>query len=301
VKLLPKAILLSILAAILVACSAVTPKPPNLSETPVPTATVLPSSTLTPRPSATPTPIPTLLPTPTPETPTPIPTWPTLTASPTLPDSVTRTTVVMDNGLTWTECAVPDREYNRGSENIVFLSKCAAIPVWNAEDESRMGKRIEIGSGFSDFQIILGNDLFEAKLDIPGCCQYDLLKNGKVLLHAAPGFSAYDPNISLWNLEGKYVWELSGWWSGIFVDGVDLNQKYQLEESYYSYEIKGKLIYVAKKNGQYHIMYDNKVIGPEFDEISMPHCCGMLPLLKGGGQYWFAGRRGGTKYIVSIH
>jgi hypothetical protein len=299
VKFIFKAIILSFLAAILAACSAVTPKP---TETPLPTATVLPSSTLTPQPSATPTPFPTLLPTP--ETLTSIPTWPTLTASPTLPDSVTRTVIALDNGLTWTECAIPDREYNRGPEDTAFLSKCADIPQWGANDKNRMGKRVEAQDSFTDLQLTIGNDLFEAKLEdiySKGCCQYDLLKNGKVLLHADPSMLTYDPNINLWNFEGKYVWELSGWWSGIFVDDVDINQKYQWEGSYFSYEIKGKLIYTAKKNGQLHIVYDNKVIGPGFDEIPMAYCCELPPIFRGSGQYWFIGRRGDTKYVVWIH
>jgi hypothetical protein len=43
--------------------------------------------------------------------------------------------------------------------------------------------------------------------------------------------------------------------SGIFIDGVDLNQKYQPEGSYYSYEIKGKKCDLALKSGCFYIRF----------------------------------------------
>ena len=96
------------------------------------------------------------------------------------------------------------------------------------------------------------------------------------------------------------MWELGGYIQVIVVDGVDYNEKYQLEGSYFPYEIKGKLIYIAKKNGTFHIVYDETMIGQEFDAISMAYCCGMISVYYGSGQYWFVGRRDGTMYVVSV-
>jgi hypothetical protein len=70
--------------------------------------------------------------------------------------------------------------------------------------------------------------------------------------------------------------------------------------SYFPYEIKGKLIFVAKKNRNFSVMYDEKIVGPEFDEISMPYCCAMVPLIRRNEWYWFVGSREGIKYLVSI-
>ena len=78
-----------------------------------------------------------------------------------------------------------------------------------------------------------------------------------------------DPNRNFWNIGGKLVWELAGYTTVIVVDGVNYNEKYGLEGSFFPYEINGKLIYIAKKDGKYHIVYDDQVMGPEFDEISM--------------------------------
>ena len=115
-----------------------------------------------------------------------------------------------------------------------------------------------------------------------------------------PGHMTSNPNRGFWNIGGKLVWELAGYTHVIVVDGVDYNEKYQLEGSHFPYEIKGKLIYIAKQNGKFHIVYDETMIGPEFDAISMAYCCGMISVYYGSGQYWFVGRRAGTMYVVSI-
>lgn len=161
---------------------------------------------------------------------------------------------------------------------------------------------MEREGGFWDWQITIGNDFLETKLEdlSKGCCSYQLLKNGGTILKMSVGFVSYDPNIGLWNIEGKLVWELSGWKEFIVVDGVNYNEKYQLEGSYFPYEIKGKLIYIAKKDGKYHIVYDDEFFGPEFDDIQMARCCSGASVYPAGGQYWFLGSRAGTKYVVSI-
>jgi hypothetical protein len=60
------------------------------------------------------------------------------------------------------------------------------------------------------------------------------------------------------------------------------------------------LLYIAQKNAKYTIVYDNEVIGPAFDDISMAYCCGYRSVAYGQGQYWFLGRREGTRYVVLI-
>lgn len=183
-----------------------------------------------------------------------------------------------------------------------FLATCLEIPTRNEDDEKRRGELIDHQNATYDWRITIGNDYFETRInDISqGCCSYKLVKNGDVTLEMFPGFITSNPNKGLWNIGGKLVWELAGYTAVIVVDGVDYNEKYQLEGSHFPYEIKEKLIYIAKKNSKFHIVYDEETIGQEFDAISMAYCFGMISVYYGSEQYWFVGRRGGTMYVVSI-
>jgi hypothetical protein len=182
----------------------------------------------------------------------------------------------MDNGLTWSECVVSINDYARTNSDMEFLARCIEIPTLNEDDKKRLGEQIDHQNATYDWRITIGNDYFETRInDIShGCCSYKLVKNGDVILEMSPGFMTSNPNRRFWNIGGKLVW--------------------------FPYEIRGRLIYIAKKNGKFHIVDDEKMIGPEFDAISMAYCCGMISVYYGSGQYWFVGRRGGTMYVVSI-
>lgn len=186
---------------------------------------------------------------------------------------------------------------------MLILKKCAEPPKWSAEDANRMGERVKRESGFYDLQITIGIDHYKASLvDRSNAGSiYELTKNGDVLDRATTQFSTYDPNLNLWNMDGTLVWELGGMQPVILVDGINFNEKYQLEGSYFPYQINEKLIFVAQKNGKYSILYDGNFTGPEFDVIKMAYCCAMVPLVRGSGQYWFVGIREGKTYLVSIH
>jgi hypothetical protein len=211
------------------------------------------------------------------------------------------TVIPMDNGLTWSECVVPNRDYSRETADMEFLKSCIDTPIWDENDKKMVGERVSGREGDADLQITIGNDYYETKHDnSKELWTYELIKNGELILKIKPSFMAYDPNRNFWNIERKLVWELAGQTAMIVVDGVNYNEKYELEGFYFPYEIKGKLIYIAKKNGKYQVVYDNKVLGSEFDEIQMAYCCSMASVYHGSGQYWFLGTRGGTKFIVSI-
>lgn len=269
------------LAVMLTACSsfASTPAipPTEVKETAMPTLT----PPVTPLPTTTPLP----------------PTPPT-----SLPVSLLPTTVALEDGLEWVECVVPAREYAHNNADLELLSQCVAIPTLDENDKNRMGERLEGQRGLTELRITIGSDHFETRLaDLSqGCCSYELIRNGDVLLKMTPGFMTSDPNRNFWNIGGKLVWELGGYTAVIVVDGVDFNEKYQLEGSFFPYEIHGKLIYIAKKDAKYHIVFDEKVMGIEFDQIYMAFCCGMISVYYGQGQYWFVGRRAGTYYVVRI-
>ncbi len=65
-----------------------------------------------------------------------------------------------------------------------FARHCLGMerPGFDENDRSIMGERIE-GSNGSDLKQVIGNDVYLVKHDSTnGCCDYQLLKNGNVLL-----------------------------------------------------------------------------------------------------------------------
>ena len=278
-----KGITITLLIIALTSCNVSNGKPAETSSL----TTSLPTIHITIKPTTTPSP---------PPTGTPIPvTQETSVSCPSTP-----TSVILENGLLWKECVIPDREYYYVKHDVELLTNCINFPNGDDHDETILGERIQ-GSNGSDLRLIIGDDTYETKYDNSrGCCEYDLLKNGVVIFHTSAPLITTDPNRTFWNIEGKLVWELLALPPVIIVDGVDFNEKYHLEGSYYPYEINGKLIFIAKKYGKYQIIYDDKFIGPEFENISKSYCCAGISVMRGGNQYWFLGKREGVQYIVSI-
>ncbi len=157
--------------------------------------------------------------------------------------------VVMKNGITWEECIVPFREYSHSKPDFELLSRCMDMPTLDSKDYKMLGKSITTDD-FSDLRLVIGNDVYETihHRSNNKCCDYQLLKNGRVIVEKRARFITFDPNKQFWNIGGKLVWELIAQPPVIVVDGVDLNEEYQLEGSYFPYEISDKLIFIAKKN-----------------------------------------------------
>ena len=246
-------------------------------------------------------------------TPTPLP--PTETSPPiktSIPISGTPTTIAMENGLTWSECIVPFFNHPHETADFNFATACLNMD-WLGSDNYGMelnGQRLReeriSGDGEnngSNLRLIIGKDIYETQYtNTNEWNDYELLKNGEPIAKAR----AYsyrvsgERNLKLWNIGGKSVWEIYSEPPAIFVDGVNQNENYQLEGSYFPYDIKNKLIYIARKNGKYSIIYNDKFIGHEFDQIFMSYCCASTSVLYGHGQYWFWGRVDGTYYVVAI-
>jgi hypothetical protein len=218
------------------------------------------------------------------------------------PTSVIPTVISMEQGITWTECIIPVFDHDHSAPNYEFARHCLGMerPGFDENDRSIMGERIE-GSNGSDLKQVIGNDVYLVKHDSTnGCCDYQLLKNGNVLLSAHGSLITFEASRHLWNFGGRVVWELVTDPPTIIVDGVDFNQKYGLEGIFHPYLIQDKLIYIAKKSRKYHIVYDEEVVGPMFDEIYIKYCCATTKVNYGGGRYQFWGRRGETYYVVVI-
>jgi hypothetical protein len=208
--------------------------------------------------------------------------------------------VAYDQGPIWKECVIPDRDYYFIVDDIEDLTRCFEIPEWNTVHSLAKAERI-MGENGSDLRLVIGDDVYEAKHDSSeGCCDYELLKDGEVIIRTSAPFITFDPNINLYEIGGKLAWELISEPPVVFYDGENLNDQYDLQGSYYPYEIQGKLIFIAKLGGQYKIFYNGEVIGPVFDDISMAYCCGKRSVAYGDGKYWFIGKREGVRYVVLI-
>jgi hypothetical protein len=218
-----------------------------------------------------------------------------------IPVSGTPTTVIMENGFTWTECVLPSQDYAHSAPDIEFVTNCLKmeLPIWDDNDRKMAGERLK-GEVGDNLRQIIDNDIYETRYTLTNGRNYELLKNGEVIANVNADFITFDPNRNLWNIGGRLVWEVADPFV-IIIDGINQNDKYQLEASHFPYEIQNKLIYIARKNRKFSIIYDDKVVGPEFDEIYRAYCCGTTKVRYGQGQYWFWGKREGTYYVVAIH
>jgi len=183
-----------------------------------------------------------------------------------------------------------------------FATDCLKMdqPYPDNNDKKLQGERVR-GEVTDNLRLVIGNDIYETRYSRSSArTNYELLRNGEGIAKTSASFTSFDPKINLWNFGGKWVWEVANPFA-IIVDGVNQNEDHQFEGSYFPYEIQHKLIYIAKKNGKYHVVYDEKIIGPEFDWIYLGNCCGYTKGLRGQDQYWFWGRREGTSFVVAIH
>lgn len=209
------------------------------------------------------------------------------------------TTREYDNGITWTEVEIPDREYEWSKADLAFLQSCLEFPQFDDHDREIHGERV--GLSFSDLRIRIGDDLYETAYDdTDGCCDYDLLKNGEIILQTSAPAIVTDPNQGFWNIDGKLVWELLKDPPTIIVDGEDYNRKFQFDGCYYPYEINGKLIFIARQGPTFQVIYDYQFIGPAFSQVSRAYCCSRISIYRGGGKYLFIGRHDGSKVMVLI-
>jgi hypothetical protein len=208
--------------------------------------------------------------------------------------------------ITWLECEVPQDYYH----NWRFAAKCLKmeLPSWDEKDKQRLGERFKVApSELEDIRLVIGEDVYETRHK---GSNYELTENGESIASAISVFSSFDPNQSLLDVNGKTAWELAGLNSDqsaqnaiVIYDGINLRDKYALEGAYIPYEINDKLIFVAKKNREFFVMYDQQQIGPVFSEISIGYCCGpkAYSIQRAGDQYWFWGMREEKYYVVALY
>jgi len=152
-----------------------------------------------------------------------------------------------------------------------------------------------------DTRNTINGDFYETDNEPGGL--YTLFRNGKIFAESVSGFTTYTPNRSLQDVGGKVVWELANPENPtIIFDGMDLRQEFNLDAAYLPYNINDNLIFVAKKDSKYFVMYGEEQIGPGFNNISIAYCCGPAgySIQRVQGQYWFWGVRESRYYLVMI-
>jgi len=201
-------------------------------------------------------------------------------------------------GLRWLECPVQsDVEEWRQAE------ACFGHPAlaWDDADRAAAGERTAHGR-----RLAIGADVYETRAiatPIPNLSLYTLSANGRLRKLFLGRFTTYSPDLGLANLAGRAAWWFDdGRTATIVYGGVDLRSAHDLEAAYAPYALQDKLIFVARRDDQYFVVYDGQRIGPAFDRINIAYCCEPAATSAHGadGRYTFWGERDGVRTVVEI-
>lgn len=208
------------------------------------------------------------------------------------------TTGVEAAGLSWRECpARPDVEEWRQAE------ACFGHPAlaWDDADRAHAGERTAHG-----YRLAIGPDVYETRAiatPIPSLSVYALSVNGRLRKLFLGRFTTYSPDLDLVNLAGRAAWTFDdGRLATVVYNGVDLRTANGFEAVYAPYALRDKLIFVARQDDQYFVVYDGRRLGPVFDHILIAYCCEPAAYSARGasGRYTLWGERDSTRYMVEI-
>lgn len=208
-------------------------------------------------------------------------------------------------GLRWQECLLSQAEY-QDSPNREQVEQCFghALKPWSDAERENFGRKPD--GDLENWKLTIGRDLYTTSSHwsaITRFTTYTLYWNQAPVKSMQTMFDAYSPNLLLEAIAGKAAWELADReMATIIYDGVDLRDKYGLEQAYRPYALANKLIFMGQDDKQYFIVYDGHQIGPTFDNIWISYCCeGVLySVYFGEGRYIFRGKRDGKYYLVEV-
>ena len=82
----------------------------------------------------------------------------------------------------------------------------------------------------------------------------------------------------------------------------NLRSAHNIEAAYAPYTIQDNLIFVARRDDQYFVVYDGQRLGPAYDRIGIAYCCEPAATSAHGaaGRYTFWGERDGMRTVVEI-
>jgi hypothetical protein len=210
----------------------------------------------------------------------------------------TATSAVEAAGLSWQECLV-----RADVEEWQQAEACLGHPTLGRDnaDLARQGERTPHGH-----RLTIGADVYatrEIATPIPNLNIYTLSVNGRPQKLFLGRFTTYSPDVGLENLTGRAAWTFDdGHVATVVYDGADLRKVYGFEAVYAPYVIRDRLIFVARQDGQYFVVYDGRRLGPVFDRILIAYCCepAAYSARGGSGRYTFRGERNGERYMVEI-
>ena len=201
-------------------------------------------------------------------------------------------------GLRWRECAVqPDIEEWRQVE------ACFGHPAlaWDDADRAAAGERTAHG-----WRLTIGADVYETReiaTPIPNLSLYTLSANGRLQKLFLGRFTTYSPDLGLANLAGRAAWAFDdGRTATVVYGGVDQRSAHNIEAAYAPYALRDKLIFVARRDDKYFVVYDGQRLGPAYDHINIAYCCEPAATSAHGahGRYTFWGERDGVRTVVEI-
>lgn len=201
-------------------------------------------------------------------------------------------------GLRWRECPLqPDVEEWRQAEACFGH----AAPAWDDADRAHAGEPTAHG-----YRLAVGPDVDETRAHttpIPNLSVYAFSVNGRLRKLFLGRFTTYSPDLGLADLAGRAAWTFDdGRLATVVYDGVDLRTANGFEAVYAPYALRNKLIFVARQDDQYFVVYDGRRLGPVFDHILIAYCCepAAYSVRGAGGRYTLWGVRDSIRYMVEI-
>jgi hypothetical protein len=201
-------------------------------------------------------------------------------------------------GLRRQECPVQP-----GVEEWRQAEACFGHPALasDAADRARAGERTAAGH-----RLTIGTDVYETReiaTPIPNLSVYALSANGRLQKLFLGRFTTYAPDLGLADLAGRAAWTFDdGRTATIVYDGADLRTVYGFEAAYAPYALRDKLIFVARRDDQYFVVYDGQRLGPAYDRINIAYCCEPAATSAHGAasRYTFWGERDDARYRVEV-
>ncbi len=204
-------------------------------------------------------------------------------------------TNIPNANLVWRECSI-NGDFNGQQASDCFGDLKPAPSPTAAPDQQAGELRLKIGS--DTYRTIQ----FKSEYFADKQC-FNFYKNANLVGTQCGANGTFSPNIGLRTIGDKAAWEfVDGAKGTIIFDGKEVGRALGLDSAHRPFELDGKLIFVGKKNDKYVVVYNQQVIGPEFDLIHLAYCCepAAWSVRYGSGKYWFWGKRNGQSFVVEV-
>ena len=199
-------------------------------------------------------------------------------------------------GLIWKECPLPGSDPTAEEAEACFGRPS---PVLSDAEKGNLGR-----GDYENVQLTIGGDTYRAiSRGVLPIEIYSLYRNGRFSRGLASIAALHWPFMWLHNIGGKLAWEIADEkLATIIHDGRDLRRLYGLDQAYRPYSLGGRLIFMARRGGEYFVMCGGRKVGTGFEQVTIAYCCETMlySVQFGQGRYQFRGTRAGVEYIVEV-